>query len=141
MICNPGLSRPGFFVVSNSPALAGKYSAKRSHGARRREASRPLGRRAAKCSSFRRESTVFRVRMVAKRLSPSSQHMPDVETPSQAWFHVGFCCQSKINKIMPLGIPLGGRAREGTESNCPSGLSAICVRARFVCVRVIAGNV
>ena len=42
---------------------------------------------------------------------------------------------------MPLGILLGGRAREGTKLNCSSGLSAICVRARFVCVRVIAGNV
>lgn len=42
---------------------------------------------------------------------------------------------------MPKGIPFGGRAREGTGTNCLAGLSAICVRARLVCVRVIAGHV
>ena len=36
---------------------------------------------------------------------------------------------------------LSGESPRGTGTNCRAGLSAICVRARFVFVRVIAGHV
>lgn len=36
---------------------------------------------------------------------------------------------------------LSGESPRGTGTNRRAGLSAICVRARFVCVRVIAGHV
>lgn len=36
---------------------------------------------------------------------------------------------------------LSGESSRGTGTNRRAGLSAICVRARFVCVRVIAGHV
>nr|DAD99406.1 MAG TPA: hypothetical protein [Microviridae sp. ctX0F7] len=66
--------------------------------------------------------------------------MPDVETPSLAWLHIGFCCKVNIKQIMPKAY-LSGESPRGTGTNCRAGLSAICVRARFVCVRVIAGHV
>ena len=57
----------------------------------------PKPRRPFRRAVLALESTVFRSAYVAKR-HLSRQYMPDVETPSLAWLHIGFCCKVNIKK-------------------------------------------